>query len=40
MLKYSEVVNIQAVGYDKYNATQWAIDSTEKDCHLKNTHRH
>lgn len=30
MLKYSEVVNIQAVGYDKYNATQWAIDSTEK----------
>ena len=35
MLKYSEVVNIQAVGYDKYNATQWAIDSTEKGLPLE-----
>lgn len=28
MMKYSEIVNIQAVGYDKFNATQWAIDAT------------
>ena len=35
MLKYSEIVNIQAVGYDKYNATQWAIDSTEKGLPLE-----
>lgn len=28
MLRYSEIVNIQSVGYDKYNATQWAIDAT------------
>ena len=25
----SEIVNIQAIGYDKYNATQWAIKATE-----------
>ena len=30
MMKYSEIVNIRAVGYDKFNATQWAIDATEK----------
>lgn len=30
MLRYADVVNIQSVGYDKYNATQWAIDSTEQ----------
>ena len=29
MIKASEIVNIQAVGYDKYNATQWAIHATE-----------
>ena len=29
MIKASEIVNIQAIGYDKYNATQWAIHSTE-----------
>ena len=28
LMKYSEVVNIQSIGYDKYNATQWAIDAT------------
>lgn len=29
MVKASEIVNIQSVGYDKYNASQWAIKSTE-----------
>lgn len=29
MVKASEIVNIRSVGYDKYNATQWAIHSTE-----------
>ena len=29
LIKSSEIVNIQAIGYDKYNATQWAIHSTE-----------
>lgn len=29
MIKASEILNIQAVGYDKYNATQWAIKATE-----------
>lgn len=28
LMKYSEVVNIQAIGYDKFNASQWAIDAT------------
>lgn len=35
LMKYSEVVNIQAVGYDKYNATQWAIDATEQGLPLE-----
>lgn len=35
ILKYSEIVNIQAVGYDKYNATQWAIDATSKGLPLE-----
>lgn len=35
MLKYADIVNIQSVGYDKYNATQWAIDSTEKGLPLE-----
>jgi len=30
LMMYSEIVNIQSVGYDKYNATQWAIDATAK----------
>lgn len=29
LIKASEIVNIRAVGYDKYNATQWAIKATE-----------
>lgn len=29
IVKASEIVNIQAIGYDKYNATQWAIKATE-----------
>lgn len=28
LMKYAEIVNIQSIGYDKYNATQWAIDAT------------
>lgn len=28
LMKYSNIVNIQSIGYDKYNATQWAIDAT------------
>ncbi len=35
IMKYSEVVNICAVGYDKYNATQWAIDATSKGLPLE-----
>ena len=29
IMKYSNLVSIQKVGYDKYNATQWAISATE-----------
>lgn len=29
LVQAGEVLNIQAIGYDKYNATQWAIHSTE-----------
>ena len=29
LMKASEFLNIQAIGYDKYNATQWAITATE-----------
>ena len=35
IMKYSELLNIRAVGYDKYNATQWAIDATEKGLPLE-----
>ena len=28
LMKYADIVNIQAIGYDKYNASQWAIDAT------------
>lgn len=28
LMKYSEILNIQSIGYDKFNATQWAIDAT------------
>ena len=29
LMKYSDIVNIQKVGYDKYNSTQWAITATD-----------
>lgn len=29
LMKYSTIVNIQKVGYDKYNSTQWAITATD-----------
>lgn len=29
MMQAAEIVNIQKVGYDKWNATQWAIRATE-----------
>ena len=29
IMKYSNLVSIQKVGYDKYNATQWAISATD-----------
>lgn len=29
LMKYSNLVNIQKVGYDKYNSTQWAITATD-----------
>ena len=29
LMKYSNIVNIQKVGYDKYNSTQWAITATD-----------
>lgn len=29
IMKYGEKVSIQKVGYDKYNATQWAISATD-----------
>ncbi len=35
LMKYSEIVNIQVIGYDKYNATQWAIDATEQGLPLE-----
>ena len=35
MMKYSEVVTIQKIGYDPYNSTQWAIDATEKGLPLE-----
>jgi len=35
MMKYSNIVSIQKVGYDPYNSTQWAIDATEKGLPLE-----
>ena len=35
MMKYKESLLIQCVAYDKYNATQWAIDATSKGLPLK-----
>jgi phage terminase large subunit-like protein len=35
LMIYSEIVNIQAIGYDKYNSTQWAIDATAKGLPLE-----
>lgn len=29
LMRYSNIVNIQKVGYDKYNSTQWAITATD-----------
>ena len=29
LMKYSDIVNIQKVGYDKYNSTQWAITAAD-----------
>lgn len=35
IMKYNEIVNIQSIGYDKYNATQWAIKCTELNLPLR-----
>lgn len=35
MIKFSNLVSIQKVGYDPYNSTQWAIDATEKGLPLE-----
>ena len=35
MMKFSNLVSIQKVGYDPYNSTQWAIDATEKGLPLE-----
>jgi phage terminase large subunit-like protein len=35
ILKYREVVNIISVSYDKFNATQWAINATEQGLPLE-----
>ena len=35
LIKASEVVSIQSIGYDKYNATQWAINATAEGLPLE-----
>jgi len=35
LMNYSKVVNIQVIGYDSYNSTQWAIDATSKGLPLQ-----
>lgn len=35
MIKYQDVLSIQAVGYDKWNATQWAIQATDEGLPLE-----
>ena len=35
MLEYSDILNIQSVGYDKWNATQWAIQATDEGLPLE-----
>ena len=35
LMKYSQIVNIQVIGYDSYNSTQWAIDATAKGLPLQ-----
>lgn len=35
MMKFSNLVSIQKIGYDPYNSTQWAIDATEKGLPLE-----
>ena len=35
MLRYQDILSIQKVGYDKWNATQWAIQATEEGLPLE-----
>lgn len=35
LMNYSKAVNIQVIGYDSYNSTQWAIDATSKGLPLE-----
>ena len=35
MIKYQDILRIQSVGYDKWNATQWAIQATEEGLPLE-----
>ena len=35
MMKFSNLVSSQEVGYDPYKSTQWAIDATEKGLPLE-----
>jgi phage terminase large subunit-like protein len=35
LMKYSQILNIQVVGYDSYNSAQWAIDATAKGLPLE-----
>ena len=35
MLKYANMLSMQSVGYDKWNATQWAIQATEEGLPLE-----
>ena len=35
IMRYNQILSIRAIGYDKFNATQWAIDATEKGLPLQ-----
>ena len=35
MIKYQDILRIQSVGYDKWNATQWAIQATDEGLPLE-----
>ena len=35
LMRYSDILNIISINYDKYNATQWAINATEKGLPLE-----